>query len=229
MPLIVLEGLDGAGKSTQIKLLKEFLEKRGLTYEYIHFPRFESPVYGELIARFLRGEFGDIDSVDPYIVALLFAGDRADAASKISQWLSEGKYVILDRYVASNVAYQCAKLSEQGRQDDLMRWILELEYSHNGIPQPDLALFLDVPFEFTRRNLTSKRGGDDRSYLNGAEDIHESSLGFQEKVREMYLRVADREDGNLKVVTCANAVGEMGTAEETFAKIAARLEDILGN
>lgn len=227
MPLIVLEGLDGAGKSTQIKLLKELLERRGLEYEYMHFPRFESPVYGELIARFLRGELGDIDSVDPYIVALLFAGDRADAAEKISKWLTEGKYVILDRYVASNVAYQCAKLADTEKQDELMRWILDLEYSRNGIPQPDIALFLDVPFEFTRRNLSSKRDGDDRSYLKGAEDIHEASLGFQEKVHDMYLRVAGCEDGNLRVVNCSDDNGCMGTAEETFAKIERELKGIL--
>lgn len=227
MPLIVLEGLDGAGKSTQIKQLKDLLESRGLEYEYIHFPRFESPVYGELIARFLRGELGDIDSVDPYIVALLFAGDRADASVKISEWLSHGKYVILDRYVASNVAYQCAKLSDVDERDELMRWILDLEYSRNGIPQPDAELFLDVPFDFTSRNLSSKRGGDDRSYLNGAQDIHEASLDFQKKVREIYLSIAEREGSMLRIVRCANSSGSMSTAENTFAKIVGELEGLL--
>ena len=109
MSLIVLEGLDGAGKSTQIDLLQQLLASRGLRYEYLHFPRFDAPIYGELIARFLRGELGAVDAVDPYVVALLYAGDRADAAPVIRRWLDEGKFVILDRYVYSNVAYQCAK------------------------------------------------------------------------------------------------------------------------
>ena len=82
---IVLEGLDGAGKSTQIKQLRTLLQARGLESEYVHFPRFDSPVFGELIARFLRGELGSVESVDPYIVALLFAGDRADMAPKIRE------------------------------------------------------------------------------------------------------------------------------------------------
>lgn len=73
MSLIVLEGLDGAGKSTQIDLLQQLLASRGLRYEYLHFPRFDAPIYGELIARFLRGELGAVDAVDPYVVALLYA------------------------------------------------------------------------------------------------------------------------------------------------------------
>ena len=96
---IVLEGLDGAGKSTQIKKLREMFAEQGIASEYLHFPRFDAPVYGDLIARFLRGELGGIDQVDPYIVALLYAGDRADAAKLIHGWQQEGKVVIVDRYV----------------------------------------------------------------------------------------------------------------------------------
>ena len=114
---IVLEGLDGAGKSTQIKRLTRFFEERGRECAYLHFPRFNAPVYGELIARFLRGEFGSASEVNPYLVALIYAGDRADAATMIRQWLDAGKVVILDRYVYSNVGYQCAKL-EAGKQYD---------------------------------------------------------------------------------------------------------------
>lgn len=87
---IVLEGLDGAGKSTQVRLLRRLLAERGVESEYVHFPRFDAPVYGELIARFLRGEFGGVGQVDPYLVALLFAGDRADFAPQIRQWLAGG-------------------------------------------------------------------------------------------------------------------------------------------
>ena len=133
---IVLEGLDGAGKSTQIRMLRRFFADRGVESEYVHFPRFDSPVYGELIARFLRGEFGGVGEVDPYLVALLFAGDRADAASRIREWLAQGKAVILDRYVYSNVGFQCAKLPAGEERNRLADWILYLEFCHNGLPRP---------------------------------------------------------------------------------------------
>ena len=209
--LIVLEGLDGAGKSTQIRKLRRWFAERGVQSEYLHFPRFDAPVYGELIARYLRGEFGDADRVDSYLVALLFAGDRADAAPLIRGWLDAGRAVILDRYVWSNVAYQCAKT--EGTEEErrrLMRWILDLEYGYHGLPKPDLSLFLDVPFAFTERKLAQTREGDDRSYLNGGRDIYESSLALQRRVRETYLAAA-REDERLEVVDCSDASGAMDT------------------
>ena len=109
--LVVLEGLDGAGKSTQVKRLRSYLESRLGEVEYIHFPRYDAPVYGDLIGRFLRGDFGSIEGVHPQLVALLFAEDRHGAAPQIRASLESGKTVLLDRYVYSNIAYQCAKLS----------------------------------------------------------------------------------------------------------------------
>ena len=200
---IVLEGLDGAGKSTQIKKLRAMFAERGIESEYVHFPRFDAPIYGELIARFLRGELGSVEQVDPYIVALLYAGDRADMAPQIREWLSEGKVVIIDRYVYSNIGYQCAKIADKEARWRLNEWILNLEYEVNKIPRPDVSLFLDVPFAFTEKRLTEQREGDDRSYLNGASDIHEQSLTLQQRVREVYIESAER-DSELVVVDCSN-------------------------
>ncbi len=181
--LIVLEGLDGAGKSTQIAALREMFKSKGVESEYLHFPRFDAPIYGDLIAKFLRGELGGLNEVNPYLVALLYAGDRADAAKMIRGWIDSGKVVILDRYVYSNVGYQCAKVEDKEQREELSRWILDLEYNHFAIPRPDISLFLDVPFMFTKRKLEEQRDGADREYLNGKKDIHESSLELQQRVR----------------------------------------------
>jgi dTMP kinase len=215
MKLFVIEGVDGAGKSTQIKLLRDFFSKMGYNCEYLHFPRTETPYFGELIARFLRGEFGSLNGVDPYLVAMLYAGDRKDASTVISNWLIEEKIVLLDRYVYSNIAYQCAKLQEITAQDKLMNWILSLEFDHFDIPKPDLNIFLDVPFAFTEKNLANARTGDDRNYLNGTRDIHEENMVFQKKVRDIYLRVSESDD-RLAVVECSNSNGVMLTPSEIF-------------
>jgi dTMP kinase len=218
MKLFVIEGVDGAGKSTQIKLLKDFFSKKGYTCEYLHFPRTEAPYFGELIARFLRGEFGSLNDVDPYLVAMIYAGDRRDASDQIREWLSNGKVVLLDRYTYSNIAYQCAKFQETAAQEELMRWILSLEFEHFAIPQPDLNIFLDVPHSFTEKKLLNSRSGDDRSYLNGARDIHEESLVFQKKVRDIYMKVS-KSDKRLAVVDCGNMNGEMLSPDEIFRSI----------
>jgi dTMP kinase len=215
MKLFVIEGVDGAGKSTQIKLLRDFFSDRGYKCEYLHFPRTEAPYFGELISRFLRGEFGTISEVDPYLVAMLYAGDRKDAAQMIRSWLNEGKVVLLDRYTYSNIAYQCAKLKEIPEQDRLMKWILKLEFEHFLIPRPDLNIFLDVPFAFTEKKLSGKRTGEDRRYLNGSRDIHEESLDFQKKVRDIYLRVS-QSDNMLEVVNCSSSEEKMLPPDEIF-------------
>lgn len=220
---IVIEGLDGAGKSTQVARLQKFIESTGKSWEYIHFPRFDSPFYGELIARFLRGDLGEIDKVDPYLVAMLYAGDRADAAATIRQWKSEGKVVIVDRYVLSNIAYQCAKCTTGS--DRLAHWINELEYNYNGIPHPDLTIFLDVPFEFTERKLTEERTGDDRSYLDGKKDIHEASLPFQQRVRNVYLNHSEK---NYHIISCADEKnGKMLPIEVISQKIINEIKPLI--
>lgn len=215
MKLFVIEGIDGAGKSTQIKLLRDFFSNKGYTCEYLHFPRTEAPFFGELIARFLRGEFGLLNDVDPYLVAMLYACDRKDASTMISTWLTEGKIVLLDRYTYSNIAYQCAKLTNVQEQDKLMQWILSLEFNHLDIPKPALNIFLDVPFAFTEKNLSKTRTGNDRKYLEGTRDIHEESMTFQKMVRDIYLRVS-RSDDQLAVIDCSNIKGDMLQSSEIF-------------
>ena len=223
MRFLVIEGLDGSGKSTQLKLLREHLERKSVPYKYLHFPRLEEGVYGELIARFLRGEMGANDQVDPYLVALIYAGDRADASSQIRQWMEEGKLVIMDRYVYSNIAFQCAKLAGQEEQESLRDWILEFEFGYNKLPRPDLNLYLNVPFEFTRRQLNIARDGDDRAYLKGERDIHEEDLDFQEKVQQVYLALQKHVD-DLEIVDCVGPDSTMLSPEDISSLIINHME-----
>lgn len=227
MSFIVIEGLDGAGKSTQLKLLGNYFSQNGVECESLHFPRTDSPFFGDLIARFLRGELGNLEQVDPYVVAMLYAGDRRDASELLNSWLNANKTILLDRYVYSNIAFQCAKLKDHEAQKTLRNWIYNLEFSYFKIPKPDLNIFLDVPFDFTVSRLTKNREGDDREYLKGNVDIHEDNLSFQEKVRRVYLE-QEKIDPNFVVIPCSNDDGQMGEQHEIFGKLLPVIKNRLG-
>jgi dTMP kinase len=208
MGFVVIEGLDGSGKSTQLELLRVYLDREKIAFKYLHFPRLEEGIYGKLIARFLRGEMGANDAVDPYLVALIFAGDRADAAGLVRKWIKDDYLVIVDRYVYSNIAFQCAKLAGEKERNSLRDWILDFEFEHNQLPRPDINLYLNVPFEFTREQLKNSREGEDRAYLKGERDIHEENLDFQEQVRQMYLSLSQHVD-DLEIIHCMDQKGQM--------------------
>lgn len=218
MKFIVLEGLDGAGKSTQVSLLTDFLNQQNINTKFIHFPRTDSKYFGELVANFLRGDFGDIDKVNPYLVALLYAGDRKDASDIIKNWINEKYTIVADRYVYSNIAYQCAKLKSDKEKEILKNWILDFEFNYYKIPKPDLNIFLDVPFVFTKSKLSEVRTGHERNYLNGNNDIHENDLCFQEKVRTEYLNLCSN-DLNIKKVNCYNKNNEILAPQDIFNNI----------
>lgn len=222
--LIVIEGLDGAGKSTQVQMAKEYILSNGVNLKYLHFPRYEGSIYGNLIARFLRGEFGTIETVHPQLVALLFAEDRHDAAVEIRKWLANGDTVLLDRYVYSNIAYQCSKLKDPEEAARLRNWIFETEYDVFNIPKPDINIFLDVPISFVDKKLKESRNGDERDYLNGKADIHEASIEFQKNVRRFYLAQTES-DKNFVRIDCSDQQGNMLPPDNIFAKIRSLLLD----
>lgn len=225
--LFVLEGLDGAGKSTQTRKLRAYLEERLQGLEYIHFPRYDAPVYGSLISRFLKGEFGDNTQVHPQLVALMFAEDRHGASEGMKRILESGGNILLDRYVYSNIAYQCAKMHDDAKAEELRQWIVDTEYGDFGIPRPDLNIFLDVPIGFVEKNLASNREGSDRSYLDGGRDIHEADIEFQKKVQAMYRRQAELDPSFIKV-DCSDADGNMADADTIFSRIKAVVDKFIG-
>lgn len=216
--LVVLEGLDGAGKSTQVRKLRAYLESLCGSLEYVHFPRYDAPVYGDLISRFLRGDFGSNEAVHPQLVALLFAEDRHGAAPEIRKVLEDGGTVLFDRYVYSNIAYQCAKISDKDEADKLRDWIFNTEYGDFRLPKPDLNIFLDVPIGFVESKLRAERGGRDREYLGGAQDIHEADIEFQKRVRAIYQRQCELDPKFIRI-DCSDEYGEMLPPGAIFAKV----------
>ena len=219
---IAIEGLDGSGKSTQIDLLIRHFEAKKVPVRFIHFPRHNEGIFGKLISRFLRGEFGSLENVHPQLVALLFAEDRKDFGAVISQWLEEGALVLVDRYVLSNIAFQCAKLSVESERAQLTDWILDFEYNYNRIPKPDLSVYLQVPFDFTLRSLAARRQQAARDYLAGAHDIHEADMVFQRAVRSEYEKMTTTYP-RIRTIHCGDEQGAMRQVEQIHNEILSAL------
>ncbi len=201
--LIAFEGLDASGKSTQIRLLLKALAERKIEYECISFPRTREPGYGEAIAMFLRGELGSVAEVNPYLIAGLYAGDRATARAHIEERLKAGCLVVADRYTYSNLAFQGAKIADPAAKRQFLVWLRRLEFESIGLPVPALTIFFDAPLEFVRAKLSARQSDERRSYLRGKADIHESALDLQEKVALEYRSFA-AEDPNFIAVALAS-------------------------
>lgn len=176
--LLAFEGIDGAGKHTQVDLLKAALQKRRIAYSEISFPRYES-FFGHAVTRYLTGEFGRLDQVDPHFSALLYAGDRLEAKSLLESALAAGRIVLADRYIGSNLAHQGARVDPAAREK-FLAWIRRLEYEVFGLPREDLVVYLRVPVDESSRR-TAARGPrlshdiqeTDRSHLADAAAVYD--------------------------------------------------------
>jgi len=234
--LIVLESCDGAGKSTQIKQIVSYLKEEGLKYDYLHFPMYGHNEFSEIIAKFLRGEFGNINKVNPYFVANIYAMDRYLYLPKLTKKLEENDVVLLDRYVFSNIAYQAAKYTKENAEKayKISDWIYKLEFEFLKLPYPDLTLFLDIPIKTIEKRLYDARKGKDRDYLKGKQDIHEADLEFQSRVRDNYLilKLQEPEDemDDYIIVPCSkteNSVTRILTPEELFISYKEHIKNII--
>ncbi len=179
--LIAIEGIDGSGKHTQAKLLQHSLAAKGYSVFATGFPQYDS-WFGNMVGKFLNGDYGPLEAVDPHFSALLYAGDRFEAKARIERMLDEGKIVLVDRYVGSNLAHQVARANPEKRSE-FLRWIEHLEYSIYGMPHEDLILYLRVPPSQAQKLVGQKT---ERQYTHASHDIQEKSLRHLEDAAEMY-------------------------------------------
>ena len=175
--LLALEGIDGAGKHTQVEMLSRALEGRGVDYCLLSFPRYQS-FFGRAVARYLTGEFGRLGDVDPHFSALLYAGDRLDAKGELESALASGRVVLADRYIASNLAHQGARI-EPARREEFLDWVRELEYGIYGLPREDLVIYLRIPVDEAARRMATRA-------KKLSQDIQESDLRHLEQAAEVY-------------------------------------------
>jgi dTMP kinase len=195
--VVAIEGIDGSGKGTQAKRLHERLQSEGLRATLISFPRYDATFFGRAVGEYLNGAFGSLGQVHPFFASLLFAGDRFESRTVLTEALAANDVVVLDRYVASNIAHQAARLEGAGRQW-LGAAIEHLEFDLYEMPRPDLVVLLDLSVPCAQRLIANKPA---RSYTERTADIQEADADYLTRVRALYLELASRQP-NWSVISC---------------------------
>lgn len=206
----VFEGIDGCGKSTQTKLLAEYFSKKGFKVEKIDFPQ-----HGErssaMVDDYLTGKYGSSSEVSPYVASIFYATDRYDASFKIKKWLSEGKIVVSDRYVVSNVGHQGGKMIKNKKEwQKYVNWLYNLEYNIFGIPKPDYTFILKTSPGFSLKlsnNITDTvKQNRRKAYLGDSkkQDILEKDKNHLRDALNSFLTVAKEFPKDFKVIECLN-------------------------
>ncbi len=183
--LIVIEGIDGSGKSTQIKLLVKRLKRENKKIKTFHFPQHGKDVFGKLVDEYLNNVFGVASQVDYRLASLLYACDRFEAMPKIKKWLSQGYWVILDRYAESNFGHQGAKISSATKRLKVIEWLYNLDYKVFQNLKPSMVIFLDLPVKLAINFMLAAR----KKF-----DGHEQDHTFLINSRRAYLQACKKYD-----------------------------------
>ena len=219
--LIVLEGTDGSGKSTQFQRLTDRLSQEGRQFQKLVFPQYSEPS-SALIRMYLGGEFGARPSdVNAYAASAFYSVDRYASYKKVwGQWYESGGLVVSDRYTTSNAVHQTSKEPPE-RQSEFLKWLYDFEYSKLGLPRPDLVVYLDVPTDFTEKMMRSREAA-----THTHADIHEQDLEYLATCRRTGRAAA--EYYGWTVIGCVKN-GAMRSIddihEEIYRHVAACLED----
>ncbi len=204
--LIVIDGIDGSGKATQVKLLETRLKKEGLKIKTIDFPRYYENFFGKLIGGYLSGVYGDFIKVDPRLASILYAADRFESGEKIQKWLDQGFVVIADRYATTNQIHQGGKISDLKKRKEFLKWLDIMEFSIFKIPRPDLVVYLDVPLGVSKMWLQKKVSQRKKRYLKGRRDVAEDNLLHLKNSRESGLNLVKSNKNWQKVECCKGKV-----------------------
>ncbi|MBI4022730.1 hypothetical protein HY375_01020 [Candidatus Berkelbacteria bacterium] len=181
---IVIDGADGAGKTTQTERLIDAAQRRGLSATFIHFPSYQGTEGGRIVQRYLHGEFGDPATIHPTLASIPYALDRFQQAGHVRELIATHDLVVADRYVISNMAFQGAKLPKRGRQT-FTDWCAALDYEVFGNPREDAVLFLSVPSALSEQLVLGRAS----AHQGRKRDLHETNRRYQRAVLEEYQRL----------------------------------------
>ncbi len=203
--LIVIEGLDGSGKSTQLELLEGNLKSKGIDCKSVSFPNYDNPS-STLVKMYLNGDFGKKpNDVNAFAASVFYTVDRyASFKADWGKYYNGGGTVVSGRYTTSNAVHQCSKLPEN-KWKEFLDWLYDFEYNKIGIPKPDKVIFLDMPIEVSQKLLTKRYKGDEAK-----KDIHESDTEYLARCRKAAVFTA--EYSSWEIIPCSEN-GEARTIE----------------
>jgi dTMP kinase len=218
--LVVIDGTDGSGKGTQTELLLKYLDEHKKKNKYIDFPRYYTSFHGRMVGRYLKGEFGSLQSASPYLTSLFYALDRLTARDEIIDWLEEGNTVVANRYTTSSMAFQTVRV-EKEKQPEFLKWLYDMEYKEHKLPKEDVVLFLYVPVEISQKLLEQK---NKREYMGGKKkDINEADVKYQKDVLKLYLELA-KKNPHWEVIKCVDGRGKLLAIPKVHMKVITALK-----
>ena len=202
------------GKKTQADLIIKMFRRVGRQVVFYDFPQYERSFFGKMIADYLNEKFGDVNESDPYLISLLYAGDRLEAAEHIRHDLNQGKIVIANRYTQSNMGFQAAKIKNPTEKKVFLEWLEELEFGIFNIPKPDTVIYLFAPYSISKQMLDKRWSEKNKGKK---QDIHERNVGYLNKVEKEYLELA-KNNPEWRTIICADS-NRMLTSAQISEKI----------
>ncbi|HSX58349.1 MAG TPA: dTMP kinase [Candidatus Saccharimonadales bacterium] len=204
--IIDFEGIDGTGKSTQAKLLLNYLTKIKKKHSFYKFPQYKKTAFGKMVKDFLSGKLGELKHSNPYLISLPYAFDRQTVADNIRQEKAEGKIVVFDRYAYSTTAHQASRLPES-KQKEFIDWQFNLEYKVNQLPKEDVVILLEMPVEESLRLISGRK-----------RDLLEQKT-LQEKTRKIYLKLAKKNPHHWLIINCIDPKGKLKSKNKIHQEI----------
>ena len=223
--LIVIDGTDGSGKTTQVVLLTDRLKKEGYKIKVVDFPEYYKNFFGKFIGHCLSEQYYNWLGVHPKIASVMYAADRWESSEEIRKSIKAGYIVIANRYVSANQIHQGGKIKSAKKRADFMKWLDEMEYEVFKIPRPDLTLYLSLPINIVLQLLKDRDSSKmKREYLKKKKDVHESDTNFLINSRKSALKL-EKEIPNFIKVECSEK-GKILSREQIHEKVYEEVEKI---
>lgn len=224
--LIVIDGTDGSGKTTQINLLIKHLKKDGHIIKLVDFPVYYKNFFGAFIGHCLTEQYYNWINVHPKIASIAYAADRWESSEEMRKWLREGYIVVADRYVSANQIHQGGKIKNIDKRNNFIKWLDKMEYKVFGIPRPNLTFYLSLPIEIVMELLKSRESSKmKRAYLKKKKDVHEKDVEFMKNSIKSALWLAKTQKNWIKI-NCSEK-GQILSREQVHEMIYKEVKKII--